>query len=224
MVPVWAYDPEQSNSRGPTGYRGCVFSDFRGGGTEEVVCDFGAQGVWVYAAGVWHMITDQNPTWIFSVRPAGDAAVASLVASFSSGLWAWNYGSGFPGTWTQLTPSVASAGFATDDDGDGHDELQLRFANGVWRHDFDTHAWLQYSPTVPGGGSRSDMGTSGWNEGLWSYGGQGLWVFYMTGGAPTAAPTHHQQPQRQTTSWPPGSTPRCPLRPPLSTSGAPAPG
>ena len=98
MAPVRAYDPEQSNSRGPTGYRGCVASNFNASETnEELVCDFGSQGVWVFTRpdGIWHQITNQNPAWIFSVRPADASAAATLVASFASGVWAWSY-SGYP--------------------------------------------------------------------------------------------------------------------------------
>ena len=188
MVPLGAYDPEQSNSRGPTGYRGCVISNFNTADAgQEIVCDFGSQGIWAFAVADqgWHRLTDQNPNWIFSCRPGGATSAAYLVASFSSGVWAWHY-SGYPGTWTQLTPSVATAGFATDDDADGHDELQLAFANGVWRHDFDTHGWLHYTSTVPSGGRRSDMGAWGWQEGLWSFNGQGMWLFYMVGAVPEA--------------------------------------
>ena len=189
-VPLWAYDPEQSNSRGPTGYRGCVASSFDvADPRDEIVCDFGTQGVWAYATTdqSWHLISDKNPAWMFSCRPGGASAAAYLVASFDTGVWVWNY-AGFPGTWTQLTPSFSNSGFAVDDDGDGHEEIQLGFApGGVWRHDFDTHLWLQYTTSVPNGGRRSDMGTWGWHEGLWAFGTDGLWVFYATGTTPTAS-------------------------------------
>ena len=184
VVSVKAYDPEQSNSGGPTGYRGCVISNFNmadAGG--EIVCDFGTQGVWAFAVAdqSWHILTEQHPRWMFSCRPTGTPGAAYLVASFESGVWAWHY-AGYPGTWTQLTPSVAFEGFATDDDGDGHEELQLGFTSGVWRHDFDTHSWLQYTSTIPEGGRRADMGSWGWQEGLWSFGYyQGLWSFFMAG-------------------------------------------
>ena len=191
LMPLEAYDPEQSSSRGPTGYRGCVVSNFHMATPgEEIICDFGSQGVWAFAPAdqSWHQLTDQNPAWIFSCRRAGLTIAPYLIASFSSGVWAWNY-SGYPGTWTQLTPSLATSGFAVDDDGEGHEEIQLAFANGVWRHDFDTHTWLQYTSSAPSGGLRSAMGTSNVEQGLWSFPGQGLWVFYLS---PTVTPIAKQ--------------------------------
>ena len=173
-----------SRSTGPTGYRGLVAANFDASDTrDEIVGDFGSIGVWLYRAGVWTQLTTQNPEWIFVVR-WGDVSDYELIADFGAiGLWQWNY----PSTWTRLTASNAEGGIAVDDEGDGKEELQIDFgALGLWRYDLDTATWSQLTSLNPSGtGLRTDLWTVGWEEGMWNFSSNGLWVNYWSGSSPS---------------------------------------
>jgi len=176
----------EQNSYGPTGYRGIVSANFNTGTTaEEIIGDFGSAGVWAYHGGTWSQLTPSNPDWIIAVQFS--ASDYELVGDFGSlGMWWWNY-SGYPGVWTQITTSNAEYGLAVDDDGDSREEIHVDFGSaGLWRYDYDTTTWSQLTASNPAGngGRRTDLWTVGWEESVWDFGAQGLWVTYWYSGAP----------------------------------------
>jgi len=121
---------------------------------DEVVCDFGAQGIWVMEgisvnyAGDWNMISGVNPDTIISARFASDGSEAILGDFGPLGLWKWTY-AGYPGNWVQLSGVNVDSAYTTDDDGDGLDEIQVDCGSiGVWRYDDNdggVGTWNQYS-------------------------------------------------------------------------------
>ena len=165
-------------------YRGVVSANVHSlTDRDELIVDFGSNGVWVYAgligAGTWYQISGVNPSWIFSVK-WGDAGDEEIIGDFGSfGLWTWDY-SGYPGVWTQLSGVNPEQGFAVDDDGDGNDEIEIDFGSlGLWRYDLDTGVWMQFSAINPlVGGIRTDMWNPGSEEGIWSFAGYGVWSFH----------------------------------------------
>ena len=165
-------------------YRGVVAANVNSANDrDELIVDFGAQGVWVNPGvpygSQWQQISGVNPNWIFSVN-WGDVADDEIIGDFGTlGLWTWNY-NGYPGDWTQLSGVNPDQGFAADDDGDGKQEIQIDFGTlGLWRYDLDNGSWIQYSALNPLlGGLPNAMWVTTVESGVWSFTGHGVWSFH----------------------------------------------
>ena len=68
-----------------------------GDGTDEIVIDFGAGGLWVWNDGPWSQISVMDPEYMLSADTNGDGAKEILADFGASGLWMWN------GAWTQIS-------------------------------------------------------------------------------------------------------------------------
>jgi len=154
---------------------------------DELACDFGANGIWVWngndlGVGTWNQISGANPDWMISVR-WGDSLDEEIVASFPAfGVWHWDY-SGFPGVWTQLTGVPAVTGLSVDDENDTKQELHLDFeALGLWRYDLGENSWLQLSAFNPTNYSlECDFWVTPYSEAAHAFPGYGVWVLYGYG-------------------------------------------
>jgi hypothetical protein len=155
-------------------YRGVVAQDIGDGDlNEELVCDFGPLGLWVYdIATKWRRITPDNPEWIIGIQfTPGDF---EIVADFGAlGLWWWDY----PNTWTKISSNDAENGYAVDDNGDGVDELHVDFGEiGIWRWDNVSKTWSRLSGWNPDYTLQSDSWTVGIQEICYDFGAGGLYV------------------------------------------------
>jgi len=176
-------DSKEFDANYPTttyNYRGVISADIGDGDSNhELVCDFGSLGIWLYDSGTgWHKLTSDNPETIIGVQFW--AADYEIVADFGSmGVWWWNY-TGYPGTWLKISPDNPESMLALDDDGDGHDEIQVDFGSlGIWRYDDDTTSWSKLTGDNPYSSFlRSDLWDTGWEEGAWSFT-SGLWNVYL---------------------------------------------
>jgi hypothetical protein len=69
--------------------------------------------------------------------------------------------------------------FATDDDNDGKQEIHFDFGSlGVWRYDWDTYGWYQFSNINPYKGLKMDFRVYGYEEGCWSFPTYGVWSIW----------------------------------------------
>ncbi len=158
------------------GYKGIVMAEFDYyDENDELMADFGSQGLWYYNGGTWTQESGVNPEGMIAVT-VFDTADDELAVDFGSiGLWYWN-----EGYWSQLSGVNPTGMFATDDDNDGKDEIQVDFGTlGVWRYDWDTSSWMQYSNLNPYYGLRSDYWTAGYDEGAWLFPTYGVWLLYV---------------------------------------------
>jgi len=177
------------NSTNPAGnglgiYWGVVLGNFNSSdAAQEIACDFGSSGVWVFDSSVWHQITGVNPEFMIG-STLGDTADDEIIGDFGTlGLWMWHYNS-YPGTWTQISGLNAEWAFAADDDGDTHQEIFVDFgATGLWHWDNDGPLWTQYSGLNPIHGFRMDSYASGWEEGCILFPTGGVFRFYSYGGS-----------------------------------------
>ncbi|OGD19901.1 MAG: hypothetical protein A2W03_08460 [Candidatus Aminicenantes bacterium RBG_16_63_16] len=166
------------------GYKGVVMANFNSAdAADEIVVDFGAQGLWYYNNGNWLQISGLNPDSIIAaltITSTDDEIIADFGAT---GLWYWD-----GNTWFQMSGVNATGMFATDDDSDGIDDVHVDFgALGVWRFDFDSFSmanWRQLSNLNPYEGLRMDFRTAGYEEGLWSFPTYGLWNIWFFGANP----------------------------------------
>jgi hypothetical protein len=166
-------------------YRGAVAIDMDGGGADELICDFGSNGVWIWDYG-FTKLNAGNPDWIIAFEHYG---TEFLLADFgSSGLWYWYYNGTLTGQWVKISNADASFGFVVDDDGDGNDSVHISFGSlGLWRYDMGSAtSWTKLnnlSPTTNSlkarlGGLVTTSKTSFWpiEEGIFDFGSTiGLW-------------------------------------------------
>lgn len=161
------------------GYKGVVMANFNStDANDEIMADFGAQGLWYYDDGVWTQVSAVNPELMISAT-IGSAGDDELIVDFGAlGVWMWNLGTP---AWTQLTGVSPSSMFASDDDGDGKDEIWFDYGNvglGVWHYDWDLYAWRMISNLNPYNGLRMDAWVYGWPEACWSFPTYGVWNIY----------------------------------------------
>jgi hypothetical protein len=164
-------------------YRGVVAIDANSGCADELFCDFGSNGLWVYY-GTWLKLNAGNPDWIVGFEHGG---VEYLLCDFgSAGLWYWYYNGSWSGQFVKITSANPDLGIVVDDDGDGNDEVHLTFgANGLWRYDMGNATILtKLHTTCPSMGDslRSDILNAGIEEGALDYGASGLWTVWDDSG------------------------------------------
>jgi hypothetical protein len=159
-------------------YRGVVAIDANGGCADELYCDFGSNGLWIYY-GTWLKLNATNPDWIIGFEHGG---VEYLLCDFgSAGLWYWYWNGSWSGQFVKISSANPGWGFATDDDVDGDDEVYLTFgADGLWRYDKGAATILtKMNAANPNSNSlRSDLWTAGHEEGALGYGTNGLWTVW----------------------------------------------
>jgi hypothetical protein len=160
-------------------YRGVVALKADGSGGDEVFCDFGSLGLWVYHDGTWASINTYNPDWICSFQYGG---IEYLMADFGGlGLWYWYYNGSWRGAWVKVSNADADFGFAVEDDGDGSDEVYIDFGGlGLWRYDMGASSpWVKLNSVSPTTDSlRSDLWSDGHEEGVFDFDSLGLWCVW----------------------------------------------
>jgi hypothetical protein len=179
-----ATEEEQKSSLYPTTsfkYRGVVAVDIGDGdAAHELVCDFGDLGVWVYDVNLgWFQISSEDPDWIIGVQFGGDDY--EILADFGYlGLWIGDY-AGLDSSWKNISLENPDDAIVVDDDGDGHDEIQVRIhVAGLWRYDADTDNWSCLTREPPVYGLQSDIGgNAAHEEGVWSFPNYGAWLCYI---------------------------------------------
>jgi hypothetical protein len=167
-------------------YRGVVSIDANGGCSDELYCDFGANGLWVREGTIWTKLNAADPDWIIGFEYNG---IEYLLCDFgAAGLWSWHYDFGLPGQFVKITSADPDNAFVTDDDGDGNDEVYINFVgNGLWRYDKGNATVLtKIHASGPDfyGSLRSDLWTAGHEEATLSYSSHGLWTVQDSGGSP----------------------------------------
>ena len=165
------------------GYKGVVMANFNAAdAADEIACDFGSLGLWIYDSGVWRQLSTYNPEAMISVT-WGSATDDELIVDFGSlGLWRWDHWGSYPGTWAHWTGVNPGGIFATDDDNDGLTEVHCDFGSlGVWRLD-DDGPWTQLSGLDPYNGLRMDTFTYGYEEACWSFPSVGVWRIFDASG------------------------------------------
>jgi len=154
--------------------------DFDGDGKDEAAMDFGANGVWVWNAGVWGQILPADPESLLAaqVDQIGGNGNDEIIADLgTNGVWVWN-----GGVWTVLSTMNAESLAASDMDWDGSDEIIGDFgASGLWI--WDGGGWTQIAGidaqyamafSVDGTGGQdlaADFGPAGlwlWSGNIWT--------------------------------------------------------
>jgi hypothetical protein len=168
-------------------YRGVVALDANGGGSDELYCDFGSDGLWVYEkypAGGWIKLNAANPEWIIGFEEGG---AEYLLCDFgAAGLWYWQYGASLPGSFVKVSSADPDGNaFVSDCDDDGDDEIFLTFgANGLWVYDKGAATILtKLHATSPDmyDSLRMDCWAVGYEEGALDFDTQGMWSHYGPG-------------------------------------------
>jgi hypothetical protein len=163
-----------------------VALDANGSGTDEIYCDFGSSGLWVFQAGAWTKLSASDPDWIIGLEHGG---TDYLLCDFgSAGLWYWHYNGAWPGDFVKISSANPEFGFTTDDDADGNDEVHFDFdTDGIWRYDMaGATTWMKLNSSSPETTSlRSDLWTAAHDEGAFGFGGVGFWTVLITGGTPS---------------------------------------
>ena len=123
----------------PGGDAGPATGDFDGDGLREAAADFGADGAWMWDAGLWTALSSNNPDGIIAADVDGDGQ-AEMIADFGyKGLWLWN-----GGNWNLLSPVNPERLAAGDTDADGRDEVIGDFGKfGLWL--WNGGSWTQLS-------------------------------------------------------------------------------
>jgi hypothetical protein len=168
-------------------YRGVVALDVNGGGSDELYCDFGSNGLWVYHGASWLKLNAADPQWIIGFEEGG---TEYLLCDFgTAGLWYWRYSGSWSGQFVKITTADPdNTVFVSDWDNDGDDEVFLTFgANGLWVYDKgETTILTKLHATIPNMDCslRCDLWTAGWDEVAFSYGAEGLWTVYLNKSGP----------------------------------------
>jgi hypothetical protein len=161
-------------------YRGVVAIDANNGGSDELYCDFGSNGLWVYH-GSWVKLNAGNPERIIGFE---EGSTEYLLCDFgASGLWYWYYNGSWSGQFVKITAAdPIDIIFVSDWDGDGDDEVFLDFdTNGLWVYDKGAATILsKLHATSPemSGSLRSDLWTAGHDEVAFDFDTEGLWTVY----------------------------------------------
>lgn len=121
--------PDASNHS--SWYSGMVAADYDGDGRDEIACDFGSQGIWIYDSNGspdWFMISSSDAEWMVAARIL-QSSHYELVAGLAGSTWWWNYdqADGYPGKWTRLYNACAPHAYVADVDGDNIDEILISF-------------------------------------------------------------------------------------------------
>jgi len=181
---AFVQEPEQAVVQYPNNsclYRGVVVGKFVWTGYEtdnQVICDFGSLGVWVWDSGTWTQISGADPDRIIGA-PGFLYSGMALVGDFGSmGLWKWESDGILPGAWDQISGQNPSYMFIVNDNGDGSNDLHAAFPGyGLWRMDGNSGQWTALSTSLPLIGLAADFWAPGWQEGVHSFGPLGVWYF-----------------------------------------------
>ncbi len=161
---------------GPPVTRGLLAADTDGDGTEEIVADLGADGLWVWDSYSWTPLSGTDPDTVMAANIDADPAL-EIVADFgASGVWLLD------GSWSQITGANPDGMTSGDVDLDAVDEVAIDFgALGAWI--WDGEAWTQLTGSdldtllaadVDGDGS-AELAADGGALGLWLWDG-GAWT------------------------------------------------
>ena len=99
-----------------------VAGNLDGDGDDEIVGDFGSDGIWAWDGGGWVQLSSQNSELMIMAKIDGDAAEELIIDLGSLGLWMWNGGG-----WNQLTGVNPEYLIAANADGDIASELAIDF-------------------------------------------------------------------------------------------------
>jgi hypothetical protein len=166
--------------------------------SEELIIDYSTIGLWAYDGSTWHMLTSSNTNDAVAVYLPGNADYELFCAlADNPGLWVWDYASGYPGTWTQISTTTPqwNKGFCEpfDPNNDGWEEVAVDFgSNGLWLYDnAGSPRWTKINASNPEFMVRSNYNCDtndtvlivdfGVLDGLWRYNGAyGTWVKLST--------------------------------------------
>jgi hypothetical protein len=160
-------------------YRGVVTIDANNGGADELYCDFGSNGLWVYHDGLWLKLNAADPDRIIGFEEGGNEY---LLCDFgASGLWYWYYNGSWSGQFVKITAADPdNIAFVSDWDTDGDDEVFLTFTgNGLWVYDKGAATILtKLHATSPqmNHSLRSDLWVPGYDEATLDFEADGLWA------------------------------------------------
>jgi hypothetical protein len=171
-------------------YRGVVAANFvsyhgaLADPDDELICDFGGQGVWLWDSGNWIQLSGANPDRLICGNEMGLYGL-DLVGDFGAmGIWLWSslYGTG--NVWWQISGQNPSYMMTLNDDGDAsHTEMHAAFPGlGLWRWGL---GWMAVTGSTPDNGIASDFWITGWQEGVHGFGSQGVWNLNFTPGLGT---------------------------------------
>jgi M6 family metalloprotease-like protein len=172
---AWVDQVTYTNGRGWTilsgvNPDGAIRANIDGAGADELVGDFGAVGVWLYASGSWQCLSSVNPDSLIAADVDGDGA-DELVGDFGAvGMWLRN-GS----VWTCLTGVNPDGMIAADLDGNGTQEIVGDFGSlGVWT--WNAGSWSQISGVNPVGLIAANTDGVAGQELVGNFGATGLWL------------------------------------------------
>ena len=153
-------------------------ADTDGDSADEILFDFGSNGLWLWNDGSRTQMTEDDPEYIIAADTDGDSADELVVDFGALGLWLWN-----DGVWTYLTNDNPEFMAAGDTDGDGADEVAVDFGGlGVylWNGgDLELPDARQSGFPAGGGGCgrlqrrgdrrrlRRDRDSGSWDSGTW---------------------------------------------------------
>ncbi len=164
---------------------------FLGGAAEDLIVDFGANGLWLCenTGHAWHQLSDRSPDRMFPARFGGGVQRLLLDFNNDQGLYFWTF-SGYPGNLTKLYPADPDAGFCEALERDEADrknnnrELAVDFGkSGLWTYDFSRKTWALIDTKDPVFMVSGDYWGLGFDSTLAvSFGADGLWLYEAKGG------------------------------------------
>jgi hypothetical protein len=164
--------------------------------SEELIIDFSSTGLWAYDDNTWHRLTTSSCNDAVAVY-LPTVADYELFCCFSgsAGLWMWNYDSGYPGSWLQLSTTNPDwdGGFCEpfDANNDGWEEVAVDFgSDGLWVYDNTggANSWTKISTNNADFMVRCNLTCDAYDydtilvvdfgaDGLWLYDGEtGTWT------------------------------------------------
>ena len=156
---------------GPPVTRGLLAADTDGDGTEEIVADLGADGLWVWDSYSWTLLSGNDPDTVMAANIDDDPA-REIVADFGAiGVWVRD-----SGAWSQLSGANPDGMAAADIDDDAQDEVVIDFgAVGAWL--WDSGYWTQLTGSNLDQVIAADVNNDGFDVLLADGGSLGLWLW-----------------------------------------------
>ena len=159
-------------------YRGVIIGNLlKTYGKQQIACDFGAKGIWLYDGG-WRQLSAADPDWIIGTWTTATAGPdyqygVQLVGDFGdTGLWVWEYRGAYNGVWTQLSGTNAVWGFIG-----GGARLYVDFgALGLWHY---RTSWVRGFALEPSHGLNSQVRDE--QDGTFCFPGNGVWSIIFDG-------------------------------------------
>jgi hypothetical protein len=152
-----------------------VRGDMDGNGLDEVIGDFGDDGIWVYYNdSTWTKLHGKDPFFMACADMDGNGLDELIIDFGSAGIWIYYNNS----TWTKLHGKDPFFMACADMDGNGLDEVIIDFGTaGIWIY-YNNSTWTKLHSKTSALIACGDMDNNGQDEVIIDFGSAGIWIYY----------------------------------------------